>query len=307
MKVLVTGGAGFIGSHICDKLIELNHQVACVDNLSNGSMDNIKHLLSNSNFKFYELDINELSGSFFKDIDVVCHQAAIGSVPRSIAQPELYQKSNVNGFFNILNKCKERGIKVIYASSSSVYGDDDTLPKIESSTGDALSPYAATKQINELQAGVFSTVYNMTTIGLRYFNVFGPRQNPNGDYAAVIPKFISLICNNERPVINGDGSYSRDFTYIDNVVAANILAIESDIETNVFNIGAGGNTSIKVLFSEIKQLLKSDIEAEYGPFRKGDIPHSFANIEKAKSLLNYNPSVNILQGLEKTVNYFKNI
>jgi UDP-N-acetylglucosamine 4-epimerase len=307
MKVLVTGGAGFIGSHICDKLIELNYQVVCVDNLSNGSMDNIKHLLSNSNFKFYELDINELSSAFFKDIDVVCHQAAVGSVPRSIAQPELYQKSNVNGFFNILDKCKERGIKVIYASSSSVYGDDTTLPKIESSTGKALSPYAATKQINELQAGVFSSVYNMTTIGLRYFNVFGPRQNPNGDYAAVIPKFINLICNNEAPVINGDGSYSRDFTYIDNVVAANILAIESDIETNVFNIGAGGNTSINLLFDEIKKLLNSELNAAYGPFRKGDIPHSFANIEKAKSLLNYNPSVDILQGLEKTVNYFKNI
>lgn len=307
MKVLVTGGAGFIGSHICDKLIELNYQVVCVDNLSNGSMDNIKHLLSNSNFKFYELDINELSSAFFKDIDVVCHQAAVGSVPRSIAQPELYQKSNVNGFFNILDKCKERGIKVIYASSSSVYGDDTTLPKIESNTGKALSPYAATKQINELQAGVFSSVYNMTTIGLRYFNVFGPRQNPNGDYAAVIPKFINLICNSEAPVINGDGSYSRDFTYIDNVVAANILAIESNIETNVFNIGAGGNTSINLLFDKIKKLLNSELNAVYGPFRKGDIPHSFANIEKAKSLLNYNPSVDILQGLEKTVNYFKNI
>jgi len=307
MKVLVTGGAGFIGSHICDKLIELNYQVVCVDNLSNGSVHNINHLKSNANFKFYELDINELSSEFFKDIDVVCHQAAIGSVPRSINYPELYQQSNVNGFFNILNNCKEKGIKVIYASSSSVYGDDITLPKIETSTGKALSPYAATKQINELQAGVFSNVYNMKTIGLRYFNVFGPRQNPNGDYAAVIPKFINLICNKEAPLINGDGLYSRDFTYVDNVVSANILAIESNIETNVFNIGAGGNTTINLLFEEIKKLLNSDLEAVYGPFRKGDIPHSFANIEKAKSLLNYNPSVNILQGLEKTVKYFKDI
>lgn len=310
--VLVTGGAGFIGSHLCDRLIELKYNVICVDNLSNGSLNNISHLLNNLQFKFYELDINELDISFFEKhkIELVCHQAAIGSVPRSIISPELYQQSNVDGFFHILNLSRLALVRrIVYASSSSVYGSDTNLPKIETSTGIALSPYAATKQINELYAKTFSGVYGIETVGLRYFNVFGPRQNPNGDYAAVIPKFINQIFANESPTINGDGSYSRDFTYVNNIVDANILALESDLINKhyCFNIGAGGKTSILELFNLISQKINSKIEFTQGKFRKGDIPHSFANISLARNTIGYEPKFDISKGLDETIDYFKRI
>lgn len=313
MKILVTGGAGFIGSHICSRLVELGHSVLCVDNLSAGKYSNIAHLIdysTSSKFGWIEMDINDITPELLKAfrVDAVCHQAAIGSVPKSIQYPELYQTNNINGFFTVLNAAKEAGIKrFVYASSSSIYGSDLTLPKIESNTGKALSPYAATKQINELQANTYHTVYGMETIGLRYFNVFGPKQNPDGDYAAVIPKFIKMLMNSEIPTINGDGSFSRDFTYIDNVVQANVLALTDDSITEfgkAFNVGAGSRTSILELFNLICDLLGIDVKPNFGEFRKGDIPNSYANISLSTQYLGYLPTVNIKEGLSKTINYF---
>lgn len=313
MKILVTGGAGFIGSHICTRLVELGYSVLCVDNLSSGKYDNIKHLIdysTSSKFGWLEMDINDIDAKLLKAfrVDAVCHQAAMGSVPKSILYPELYQTNNINGFFTVLNAAKDAGIKrFVYASSSSVYGSDLTLPKIESNTGKALSPYAATKQINELQANVYHTVYDMETIGLRYFNVFGPKQNPDGDYAAVIPKFIKTMMELNSPVINGDGSYSRDFTYVDNVVQANILALTNENITEfgkAINIGAGKRTSILELFNLINDQLNSNLLPEFGPFRKGDIPNSFADITLANQYIGYQPTVNIKEGLIKTIQYF---
>jgi UDP-N-acetylglucosamine 4-epimerase len=306
--VLVTGGAGFIGSHICDRLIRTGYQVRCIDNLSNGSIDNIEHLILNKNFQLIIEDINSLTLSHFEGVDLVCHQAAIGSVPRSIVQPELYQHSNVNGFFHVLNLARLSQIKrVVYASSSSVYGSDVTLPKIEHSTGQGLSPYAISKQINEMQAKNFSLIYEIETVGLRYFNVFGPRQKSDGDYAAVIPKFINYCLNGLVPTINGDGSYARDFTYIDNIVLANILALESKLTStcNVLNIGAGQKTSINELYSAISKKLNFNVSAIYGPERKGDIPYSFADVRLAKEVLGYIPIINVDSGLNNTIDYFK--
>lgn len=313
MKILVTGGAGFIGSHICTRLVELGYSVVCIDNLSAGKYENISHLVdysTKSKFRWYQMDINEITPNVLKafQIDAICHQAAIGSVPKSVLYPEIYQENNINGFFNVLNAAKEVGIKrFVYASSSSVYGSDLTLPKIESSTGKALSPYAATKQINEVQANTYHTVYGMETIGLRYFNVFGPKQNPDGDYAAVIPKFIKMLMNSEVPVINGDGSYSRDFTYIDNVVQANVLALTNDNISEfgkAVNIGAGQRTSIMELYNLILNELDLNTLPQKGPFRKGDIPNSFADISLATQYLGYQPTVNIKEGLTKTIQYF---
>ena len=256
------------------------------------------------------MDINKLTPELLRlfCIDAVCHQAAIGSVPKSIKYPELYQTNNINGFFTILNAAKEAGIKsFVYASSSSIYGSDTTLPKIETNTGKALSPYAATKQVNEIQANTFHTVYGMETIGLRYFNVFGPKQNPDGDYAAVIPKFIKMLMNSEIPTINGDGSYSRDFTYIDNVVHANVLALTYNNITEfgkAVNIGAGSRTSILELFYLISKSLSINVKPNFGDFRKGDIPNSYANISLATQYLGYKPTINLTEGIIKTIQYF---
>jgi UDP-N-acetylglucosamine 4-epimerase len=309
MKILVTGGAGFIGSHICKELIAQNHEVVCIDNLSSGFESNITSIKSDK-FTFIKMDVNTVTPELLLkwNVNAICHQAAMGSVPKSILYPELYQYNNVNGFFTILNSAKAVGIKrIVYASSSSVYGSDTTLPKVESKTGFPLSPYAATKQINELQAKTYYTVYDMETIGLRYFNVFGPNQNPDGDYAAVIPKFIKLMMNGDAPTINGDGSFSRDFTYIDNVVSANIAALTTENVLcfgQAFNIGAGGSTSILELFTLIKTKLNYDGTPIFGPFRKGDIANSVASIEKAKEELAYNPLINVESGLTNTIIYF---
>jgi len=309
MKILVTGGAGFIGSHICKELIAQNHEVVCIDNLSSGFESNITSIKSDK-FTFIKMDVNTVTPELLLkwNVNAICHQAAMGSVPKSILYPELYQYNNVNGFFTILNSAKAVGIKrIVYASSSSVYGSDTTLPKVESKTGFPLSPYAATKQINELQAKTYHTVYDMETIGLRYFNVFGPNQNPDGDYAAVIPKFIKLMMNGDAPTINGDGSFSRDFTYIDNVVSANIAALTTENVLcfgQAFNIGAGASTSILELFTLIKTKLNYNGTPIFGPFRKGDIANSVASIEKAKEELAYNPLINVESGLSNTIIYF---
>jgi UDP-N-acetylglucosamine 4-epimerase len=313
-SVLVTGGAGFIGSNIVEYLLKNGVKfVRVLDNLSTGNKNNIQPFLEKySNIEFMYGDISNLDvcKKAVKDMDVICHQAALGSVPRSIDDPLMSHISNVNGFLNILIAAKENGIKrVVYASSSSVYGDDVNLPKKEEKTGNVLSPYAATKAIDEIYAGVFTRCYGMECIGLRYFNIFGPRQDPNGAYAAVIPKFISLIQQNKSPVINGDGSFSRDFTYVDNAVKANCLALltnNNECFGTAFNIGAGGQISILDLFYIIKNTLGSDIELSFGFNRKGDVPHSNADISKAKKLLGYNPLVSFHDGIVRTVDYYKN-
>lgn len=311
-SILVTGGAGFIGSHIVEYLLKNNAKfVRVLDNLSTGNKNNIQQFLDKySNIEFIYGDISNLDicRKVMKDIDIVCHQAALGSVPRSVDDPLMSHISNVNGFLNVLISAKENGIKrIVYASSSSVYGDDMNLPKIEEKTGSVLSPYAATKAIDEIYAGVFTKCYNMECIGLRYFNIFGPRQDPNGAYAAVIPKFINFIKKNESPIINGDGSFSRDFTYVDNAVRANCLALLTENKEcfgSAFNIGAGGRTSILKLFTIIKNVLKSNIEPIFSSNRQGDISHSNADINKAKELLKYTPVISFDDGIVKTVDFY---
>jgi len=309
-KVLVTGGAGFIGSHICDYLLENGYSVRVLDNLATGDKNNIMHNSNNPNFEFMYGDISNLETvrTALQDIDMICHQAALGSVPRSVSNPLSSHNTNVNGFFNILLGAKEKNIKrIVYASSSSVYGDHPELPKQEHKIGKQLSPYAITKYIDELYARNFTELYGLECIGLRYFNVFGPRQNPNGAYAAVIPKFISALKNNQQPVINGDGNYSRDFTYVKNIVMANYLALTTE-NTNcygtIFNIGAGGRITIKEMFDSIKQILNSDIEPIFGEPRIGDISHSNADISKAKEYLNYNPIIDFIEGIKLTIDYY---
>lgn len=311
VKVLLTGGAGFIGSHIADELLRLNYYVRVVDNLVTGDKNNICHLYENKNFEFMYGDITNLETcrKACDGVDLICHQAALGSVPRSVDDPLSSHNSNVNGFLNILIAAKEKKIKrIVYASSSSVYGDDKNLPKQENKIGKQLSPYAITKRIDEMYAEIFTSQYGLECIGLRYFNVFGPRQNPNGAYAAVIPKFIKMIKNGDRPIINGDGSYSRGFTFVKNVVSANILALTTtnkECYGNVFNISTGDNLSILDIFNIIKKILKSNIEPIFGSERIGDIPHSRADISNACKYLNYKPIITFNTGIEMTVNFFK--
>jgi UDP-N-acetylglucosamine 4-epimerase len=313
LNILVTGGCGFIGSNIVEYLLKNNvKSVRILDNLSTGFIDNINLLLKEfDNLSYIHGDISNLDTcrKAMKNIDVVCHQAALGSVPRSIDDPLSSHISNVNGFLNILISARENGIKrIVYASSSSVYGDHKSLPKVEEKIGTVLSPYAATKKIDEIYANVFSRCYGLECIGLRYFNVFGPRQNPNGAYAAVIPKFINILMEGKQPTINGSGNYSRDFTYIDNVVQANILALTTKNENafgEVFNIGAGGRFTIIELFNTIKEEIGVDIFPIYGPLRDGDIPHSNASIDKANRILRYFPTIKFNEGIKKTVDYFK--
>ena len=308
-NILVTGGAGFIGSNIVEQLLNNGVRfIRILDNLKTGKIDNIQFLLDKySNLEFMYGDISNLEDcrKAVRNIDVITHQAALGSVPRSIEDPLSSHISNVNGFLNILISAKEEGIKrIVYASSSSVYGDHPVLPKVEEYTGNVLSPYAATKAIDEIYAGVFTKCYNMECIGLRYFNVFGPRQDPNGAYAAVIPKFLNLMQQGIQPVINGDGSFSRDFTYIENVVQANIKALFIDNNKcygEAFNIGAGGRFSLIELFNILKKELKLDMNPIFGPNRPGDIPHSNADITKAKNMLGYDPKINFETGIIKYV------
>jgi UDP-N-acetylglucosamine 4-epimerase len=311
-RFLITGGCGFIGSNIVEYLLENNASfVRVIDNLSTGNKRNIEHLLdkyANIEFMYGDITNIEVCRKAVSGIDVICHQAALGSVPRSILDPLSSHLANVNGFLNILISAKEAGIKrVVYASSSSVYGDHPVLPKVEENTGNLLSPYAATKKIDEIYGAVFTRCYDMECIGLRYFNVFGRRQDPNGAYAAVIPKFINLMKNGKSPTINGDGAYSRDFTYIDNVIQANILAMtttNTDSFGEAFNIGVEGQTTIYELFKIIKDELKLDMEPIFGPNRSGDIPHSNADISKARKILDYNPHILFKEGIIKTIYYY---
>tara|TARA_X000001036_G_scaffold438597_1_gene486889 strand:- start:917 stop:1861 length:945 start_codon:yes stop_codon:yes gene_type:complete len=310
LNILVTGGAGFIGSNIVETLLNTNvKKVRILDNLITGKMENIQFLLDKyDNVEFMYGNISNLEDcrKAVQDMDVITNQAALGSVPRSVNDPLSSHIANVNGFLNVLIAAKEAGIKrVVYASSSSVYGDHPVLPKVEENTGNVLSPYAATKAIDEIYAGVFTKCYGMECIGLRYFNIFGPRQDPNGAYAAVIPKFIDLMRKGEHPVINGDGTFSRDFTYVENAVQANILGLTTENEEcfgEAFNIGAGGQTSLLELINVLKKELNVDIEPIFGPNRPGDIPHSNADITKAQNMLGYDPKISFEMGMKKYVN-----
>ena len=314
-NILITGAAGFIGSHLCDHFLMHNYNVRGVDNFITGYKKNIQHLIGNKNFEFIEGDIRDelFCDKICSNIEYVSHQAALGSVPRSIKDPITTNHINVQGFLNLINSSKKNGIKkFIYASSSSVYGDSKKLPKIENETGNVLSPYALTKKINEEYSALFSNIYGLKTVGLRYFNVFGPKQDPDGPYAAVIPKFINSFINGISPVINGDGTFSRDFTYVDNVAFFNRLVIESEMESNfnVFNVAFGSRISIIEMAKLIKQKLSlknsniKNIDILHGEERAGDVPHSLASIKKAKRLINYQPKVDFEQGLTKTIEWF---
>lgn len=314
-KVLVTGGAGFIGSNLVDALLLQGNTVTCLDNLSTGYLSNIERHFDNPDFIFIEGDIRNLEDCLeaSTDVEIVLHQAALGSVPRSINDPITSNAVNISGFLNMLWAVKENGVKrMVYAASSSTYGDHPELPKREDIIGKPLSPYAVTKYVNELYAEVFARTYGIETIGLRYFNVFGPKQDPNGAYAAVIPKFIDMMSKGISPVINGDGTHSRDFTYIDNVVQINQLAAltqNKEAINTVYNVACGENTSLNELFTTIRTHLASNglevpASPQYGPERKGDVKHSLASIQKAVELLNYEPSVTFAEGLEKTVVWF---
>lgn len=316
LSILVTGGAGFVGSHIVEYLLNSGVKfVRILDNLSTGSMANIDHIIKKfNNVEFIWGDITnlEICRKACIGISMVCHQAALGSVPRSINDPLNSHNTNVNGFLNILSAMKDANIKrIVYASSSSVYGDNKQKIKYEDELGKQLSPYAITKYIDELYARIFTELYGLECIGLRYFNVFGPRQNPDGVYAAVIPKFIKKIINNESPEINGDGTYSRDFTYIDNVVYANYLALTT---TNAecfgknFNVGTNNSITIEDLFLSICEILKNnDLKALYRNTRAGDVPYSNASIDNISKYLGYNYKVSFMDGLKKTIEYFNKI
>lgn len=319
-RVLVTGGAGFIGSNLVESLLLADNSVVCLDNFSTGKRKNIESFLNNSRFELIEGDIRNYDDccKAAGGIDYVFHQAALGSVPRSIKDPVTSTDVNIGGFVKMLFASKEAGVRrFIYAASSSTYGDHPGLPKVEDKIGKPLSPYGITKYVDELFAYNFAVTYNIDVIGLRYFNVFGRRQDPDGAYAAVIPKFLKMLKAHEAPVINGDGTFSRDFTYIDNVLQANHLAaLVSDQQAlnQVYNVAHGERTTITGLFNHIKELaLNYDeeimaIEPVYGPERTGDIPHSLASIEKAKQLLGYSPTHNIKQGLKEAVDwYWKNL
>ncbi len=315
-KVLVTGGAGFIGSNLCETLLNNSIDVVCLDNFSTGKRINIKPFFGNNDFYLVEGDIRSLEDCHkaCKGVHYVLHQAALGSVPRSINDPITTNDVNVSGFLNMLVASRDAGVeRFVYAASSSTYGDHEALPKVEDTIGKPLSPYAITKYVNELYADIFHSTYNMDTIGLRYFNVFGKRQDPNGAYAAVIPKFVQQFISHESPIINGDGSYSRDFTYIDNVVQMNINALtinNKEALNNVYNVAYGERTTLLELATLLKTYLSEfdnsikNIEIKHRENRIGDIPHSLASIDKAKQLLNYNPKYNISSGLKEAVNWY---
>ncbi|WJJ95481.1 SDR family oxidoreductase [Algibacter luteus] len=314
--VLVTGGAGFIGSNLCETLLNNNIKTVCLDNFSTGKHENVNPFLSNSNFQLIEGDIRILEDCHkaCKNVDFVLHQAALGSVPRSINDPITTNDVNVSGFLNMIVAARDAHVKrFVYAASSSTYGDHEALPKVEDVIGKPLSPYAITKYVNELYADIFQKAYGLDTVGLRYFNVFGRRQDPNGAYAAVIPLFVKQFINHESPIINGDGSYSRDFTYIDNVVQMNMLAITTENEealNTVYNVAYGDRTTLLELTSLLKEHLSAfdesikKIEIKHRENRVGDIPHSLASVDKAKKLLNYNPKYNINDGIKEAVNWY---
>ena len=315
-RVLVTGGAGFIGSSLCHDLLERGNEVVCLDNFATGKKENIKDLRGNPGFRLIDGDIRdpETCNKAVKGVDVVLHQAALGSVPRSIADPATTNAVNINGFLNMLIATRDAGIRrFVYASSSSVYGDSPELPKVEERTGKVLSPYAVTKLVNEEYARVFGSLYGMETMGLRYFNVFGRRQDPNGPYAAVIPKFTMAFMKHDSPVINGDGSNSRDFTYIDNVVLANNLAatVENPAAFNqAYNIACGDSVNLNEMTSLLRSYLAEKdpkiaaVNPQHGPNRAVDIPHSMASIGKAVRLIGYKPQVLFSDGLHRAVEWY---
>jgi len=315
-SVLITGGAGFIGSNLCDYFTEKGYKVVCLDNFSTGHLHNLSGVIKKPNFTLIEGDIRNIDDceKAVKGVDFVLHQAALGSVPRSIKDPITTNAVNVSGFLNILTAARDAKVKrFVYAASSSTYGDSQGLPKVEEVIGKPLSPYAITKYINELYAEIFSTTYGIETIGLRYFNVFGRKQDPNGAYAAVIPKFVMQFMNYESPVINGDGNFSRDFTYIDNVIQMNELAMTTqnpEALNTIYNTAYGDRTTLTELVGLLKEYLVAfdskinDVTIEYGPNRAGDIPHSLASIEKAKLLLGYHPEFSIEKGLKEAVKWY---
>lgn len=309
-KFLVTGGAGFIGSNLVEALLKKKCFVRVLDNFSTGKKKNIEHFFKNQNFELIEGDIRDFNicNKACCNIDYILHEAAFGSVPKSIKFPQLYEDINIKGTLNILVAARDNNVKkVIYASSSSVYGNNYTLPKKEEFIGIPLSPYALTKRVNELYGSIFGSIYNLQTIGLRYFNVFGKNQDPDSQYSAVIPKFIKSLINGTVPTINGDGNYSRDFTYVENVVEANLKACICDKELSgeVFNIGCGDTITLNKLYSILSSLLNFNFPPIYGPTRPGDIPHSNADINKAKKLLNYSPSYFFEDGIKLTLNWYK--
>lgn len=315
MKVLVTGGAGFIGSNLVARLLEKEEVslVRVLDNLATGFTKNLDAFQSNSKFEFVEGDIRncETCLKACEGIDLISHQAALGSVPRSIKDPITTNEVNITGTLNIFTAAKEQGVtRVVYAASSSTYGDHAGLPKTEEKIGRPLSPYAVTKYVNELYARVYADVYGLESIGLRYFNVFGPNQDPNGAYAAVIPLFMKAVLNNEAPVINGDGEISRDFTFVANAVQANELALFTDSKeavNQVYNIAFGERTTLNELFESIKSIAGSDLAPKYGPERAGDIKHSLADISKAKTLLGYQPEYSVHEGLKIAFEWYRKL
>lgn len=315
-NVLVTGGAGFIGSNICERLLEQGNKVTCLDNFATGHRSNLKKCLENSNFTLLEGDIRNIEDCERAVVgkDVVLHQAALGSVPRSIKDPITSNEVNVGGFVKMLHAAAEAGVKrFVYAASSSTYGDSKALPKVEENIGKPLSPYAVTKYVNELYADVFSKTYGIECIGLRYFNVFGPKQDPNGAYAAVIPLFVKLLLKGEAPVINGDGTFSRDFTYVENVIQANQLAAVTtnpEAVNTVYNVACEERTNLNELIAYLKEGLSdfdpnvAQVEPIHGPNRAGDIPHSLASVEKGRNLLQYEPAVKVREGILRACKWY---
>lgn len=315
-NILITGGAGFIGSNLTEYFLNKGYHVIVLDNFATGYRHNISQHEGKPNFRLIEGDIRNMDDcvSAVKGVDYVLHQAALGSVPRSIKDPQTSNEVNVSGFLNMLVAARDAGVKrFVYAASSSTYGDSESLPKVEDVIGRPLSPYAITKYVNELYADVFSRTYGIETVGLRYFNVFGRRQDPNGAYAAVIPKFVMQFMQHESPVINGAGDYSRDFTYIDNVIQMNELAMLTDnpkAVNTVYNTAVGDRTTLNQLVGYLKEFLSeydpeiADVEIIHGPNRLGDIPHSLASVDKAQRLLNYQPSHAIREGLKEAVKWY---
>lgn len=307
---LVTGGAGFIGSNLCEALLKMGYKVRCLDDLSQGKESNMAAFLSDPNFTFIKGDIRDLDTclSACRDVDYVLHQAAWGSVPRSIEMPLLYEEINIRGTVNMMEAARQSGVKkFVYASSSSVYGDHPVLPKQEGQEGKLLSPYALTKRVDEEYGRLYKELYGLDTYGLRYFNVFGRRQDPDGAYAAVIPKFIKQLMHDQRPTINGDGKQSRDFTYIENVIEANLKACQAPSEAagQAFNIAYGGREYLIEIYHVLCQALGKDIEPIFGPDRAGDIKHSNADIGKARDMLGYEPDWSFERGIREAIGWYR--
>lgn len=307
---LVTGGAGFVGSNLCEVLLDKGYKVRCLDNLSNGKQESVDLFIEHPNYEFIKNDIRHLDACMnaCEGVDYVLHQAAWGSVPRSIEMPLVYEENNIKGTLNMMEAARQNGVKkFVYASSSSVYGDEPNLPKKEGIEGNILSPYALTKKVNEEYGRLYTEIYGLDTYGLRYFNIFGRRQDPNGAYAAVIPKFIKQLLNNEQPIINGDGKQSRDFTYIENAIEANLKACKAPKESagQAYNIAYGGRDYLIDIYNKLCDSLEKDIKPIFGPDRAGDIKHSNADISKARKNLGYHPSYSFATGIDEAIEWYK--